>query len=267
MQDETIGKILTVTLAVCVVCAVLVSAAAVSLNGIQQKNKELDKIKNILIAGDLYEKGQDIEASYRNNVTPVMIELASGNELTEGDFKDDLNVESFDIKEMSKHPEYGKVLTTEQDAIAVKQAPKYMVVYELKSGDKLEKIVLPIFGKGLWSTLYGFMALGSDLKTIRGLTFYEHGETPGLGGEVDNPRWKEQWKGKLAFDDEWNVRISVIKGKVIPGRPEAIHQVDGLSGSTLTTRGLDTLVNYWLGDNGYGPYLSKLRAGGQHGQG
>jgi Na+-transporting NADH:ubiquinone oxidoreductase subunit C len=100
------------------------------------------------------------------------------------------------------------------------------------------------------------------MKTVRGLTFYEHGETPGLGGEVDNPRWKKSWKGKQAFDDAWNVKMTVIKGKVIPEKPEAIHQVDGLAGSTLTTRGVDNLVKYWLGANGYGPYLTKMREGG-----
>ena len=264
MPDDSIGKIVKVSLAVCVVCAVLVSAAAVSLNGIQLKNQQLDKIKNILIAGDLYQKGQDIGKTYDEKVTPVMLELETGSVLSEDQFTGDLNIRDFDINAMSKSSEYGKDISG-NDPIQVKRVPKYMVIYQVKSGEALDKIILPIFGKGLWSTLYGFVALGSDLKTIRGLTFYDHKETPGLGGEVDNPRWKEQWKGKEAFGDDWNVVISVLKGKVNAGSPQAIHQVDGLSGATLTTRGVDYLVKYWLGEDGYGPYLSKLRAGGQHG--
>jgi Na+-transporting NADH:ubiquinone oxidoreductase subunit C len=123
----------------------------------------------------------------------------------------------------------------------------------------VEKLILPIYGKGLWSTLYGFLALEKDLKTVSGITFYQHGETPGLGGEVDNPNWKGKWQGKQAFDDSGDVIIKVIKGAVIPGAPDADHQIDGLSGATLTARGVDNLVQFWLGENGYGPYLQQIR--------
>ena len=107
--------------------------------------------------------------------------------------------------------------------------------------------------------MFGFVALGSDLRTIEGFTFYEHGETPGLGGEVDNPNWKKTWQGKKAFGEDWEVKIEVIKGRVDPSSDKAKYQVDGLSGSTLTTRGVDYLVKFWLGDNGYGPFLKRLR--------
>ncbi len=133
-----------------------------------------------------------------------------------------------------------------------------MVVYIVVEEGKTSKFILPIYGRGLWSTMYGFMALDRDLKTIRGFTFYEHGETPGLGGEVDNPRWKATWEGKRAFDDEWNLKIQVIKGRVDSSSSEAIYQVDGLSGSTITTRGVNNLVRFWLGEDGYGPFLKKL---------
>ena len=77
----------------------------------------------------------------------------------------------------------------------IKRKPKYMVIYEVEEGDKIDKYIFPIYGKGLWSTMYGFIALDKDLKTIKGFTFYEHGETPGLGGEVDNPKWKNIVEG------------------------------------------------------------------------
>ena len=107
--------------------------------------------------------------------------------------------------------------------------------------------------------MYGFLALDADLRTIRGFGFYEHGETPGLGGEVDNPLWKSQWQGKLAFDEAWETRITVLKGKVNPNNPNAQFQVDGLSGATITARGVRDLLKFWLGEDGFGPFLAKMR--------
>jgi len=134
-----------------------------------------------------------------------------------------------------------------------------MVIYKVLDDGEISKLILPIYGKGLWSTMYGFIALDRDLCTIKGFTFYEHGETPGLGGEVDNPRWKKSWLGKQAFDENGNCRIHVIKGKVDMNDTNAIYKVDGLSGSTLTTRGVDQTVRFWLGDWGYKPFLDKMR--------
>ena len=112
----------------------------------------------------------------------------------------------------------------------------------------------------MWSTLYGFLALEADANTVVGLVFYEHAETPGLGGEVDNPVWKAKWVGKEVYD-EGDVAISIIKGSVDPSSSNAVHQVDGLSGATLTSRGVHNLLHFWLGDNGYKPFLTNLKNG------
>jgi Na+-transporting NADH:ubiquinone oxidoreductase subunit C len=133
------------------------------------------------------------------------------------------------------------------------------LIYERVDGDDVVLLILPIEGKGLWSTLYGFLALAPDTKTIEGLTFYEHGETPGLGGEIDNPRWKGLWKDRVAFDDEGNPEIEVIKGAAGPPDTDP-HRVDGLSGATLTGRGVTHLIQFWLSNDGYGPFLEKFRA-------
>jgi Na+-transporting NADH:ubiquinone oxidoreductase subunit C len=130
----------------------------------------------------------------------------------------------------------------------------------IKKGEHTDQVVLPIYGKGLWSTLYGFLALDANANTVRGITFYEHAETPGLGGEVENPGWKAQWNGKNVFDDQGEVALEVIKGAVPGNSPQADHQIDGLSGATITGRGVSNLVRYWLGADGFGPYLDKLRA-------
>jgi len=122
-------------------------------------------------------------------------------------------------------------------------------------------VVLPVEGKGLWSTLYGFLALDKDVNTIKGLTFYQHGETPGLGGEVDNPKWKALWPGRKAFGDDGQPKIAVIKGQAGPVAEDP-YQVDGLSGATITARGVSHLVQFWLGTHGFGPYLKQFKERG-----
>ena len=116
---------------------------------------------------------------------------------------------------------------------------------------------MPIRGYGLWGTLYGYIAIDSDLNTIRGLEFYAHKETPGLGAEVDNPKWKALWDGKSIYKDD-QVEIEVIKGKVDPSNKMATYQVDGLSGATLTSRGVTNMLVYWFGESGYKETLKKI---------
>ena len=126
-------------------------------------------------------------------------------------------------------------------------------------------IILQVWGQGLWSTMYGYLALSNDGVTIEGLTFYTHGETPGLGGEVDNPRWKALWPGRKAFDDQGEPAIEVVKGS--PGPPsEAPHKVDALSGATITSNGVQYLLNFWLSDAAYGPYLDRYQTKGDTAQ-
>lgn len=145
--------------------------------------------------------------------------------------------------------------------VKVVQTEGGMTVYQVLEDGNLDMIVLPVEGKGLWSTLYGFLALGADTTTIRGIAFYQHGETPGLGGEIENPAWTALWKGRKAFNESWEPVIKVIKGKA--GSPdEAPHQVDGISGATLTGNGVTNLVRRWIGPDGYGPYLEDIRKGG-----
>ncbi len=114
-------------------------------------------------------------------------------------------------------------------------------------------------GYGLWGTLYGYMALKGDLDTIAGLGFYSQKETPGLGGEVDNPKWKAEWRGVKLYDEQGKVAVQLVKNRAPAGSPEAAYQVDALSGATLTTRGVQHLVQFWLGEHGFGPFLDNLR--------
>jgi Na+-transporting NADH:ubiquinone oxidoreductase subunit C len=261
MSVEGNKKTIMIAFAVSLVCSVLVSVSVVSLKPFQERNKKLERIKNILAAGELLYQEGAIAKIYEERIHPALVNLETGEYIPEGSYGKELDPDSFDVKKIAEDFQYSKALLSKRDLAQIKRIPRYMVIYRVVEEGKTKKIILPIYGRGLWSTMYGFMALDSDTRTIQGFTFYEHGETPGLGGEVDNPKWKATWKGKRAFDDKWNLKIEVIKGKVDRTSSEAIYQVDGLSGSTITTRGVNNLVRFWLGEDGYGPFLKKLREG------
>jgi len=149
-------------------------------------------------------------------------------------------------------------LDAADDIAGIKRRSLYAGIYVLETNGRAEKIILPVHGYGLWSTLYGFLAVDGSGNNVQGLTFYAHQETPGLGGEVDNPSWKALWVGKKIFNANGELALNVIKGKAPAGDD---HQVDGLSGATLTSRGVGNLVQYWLGEGGFGAYLENVKRG------
>ncbi len=257
-RDSTKHTFLVATI-LCLVCSLVVSGAAVGLRQKQQANKELDKKTNILSVAGLYREGDSVDEQWEK-VTPRLIDLATGEPVD----PQMIDPESYDQRKAASDPSMSVEIPAEHPLPGIKRRGKYAEVYEIYDGGRLDQVVLPIYGKGLWSTLWGFISLDSDFNTIRGLTFYEHGETPGLGGEVDNPDWKQQWKSKIAYDDSGDVQIEVVKGAAPQGSDS---QVDGLSGATITARGVSALVQYWLGEDGFGPYLDRQRSnGGQDGQ-
>ena len=206
MQNDSIQKTIFVAVALCLVCSLFVSLFAVSLHDIRKENKRLDKVKNILIAGGLYDPSVDVQSVYENKVVPLLIELDTGQILNNEEYPDGIDVDTYDLKKMASDPTFGRSVDSAKDIANIRNRPKYIFVYKVMENDKLQRIILPIYGYGLWSTLYGFVSLGNDLQSIQGITFYEHGETPGLGGEVDNAKWKGLWPGKQAFDDDGQCR-------------------------------------------------------------
>ncbi|MGR9115668.1 MAG: Na(+)-translocating NADH-quinone reductase subunit C [Gammaproteobacteria bacterium] len=259
MLNADIKKSVKVVLGVCLICSFFVSTAAIMLQSIQKQNQRMDRVTNILNVADLLGRNADIEQTFRTRLTPVMIDLASGTRIDQDRFDDVLNIENFDIKTLAADSVYGEAIPPKDDLAKIKRRPRFMAVYLVKTKNHYDKLILPVYGKGLWSTLYGFLALNKNLDRIAGITFYEHGETPGLGGEIDNPQWQRSWQGKQAFDSQGDVIIEVVRGEVDAKSPNANHQIDGLSGATLTSRGVNNLVKYWLGEHGYGPLLARLR--------
>jgi Na+-transporting NADH:ubiquinone oxidoreductase subunit C len=265
VKRDTVVGTFTVAALLCVVCSLLVSGAAVGLRPLQTRNRALEKKRNILEAAGI-ESGRDaaaVDEAFRRIETRI-VDLETGQEVG----PETINPATYDPVAAARDPELSIAISEDKDLASIKRREKYSLVHLVKSdAGEIEQFVLPVRGLGLWGTLYGFVAIDSDLRTIRGLTFYEHGETPGLGGEVDNPSWKEKWKGKLLFDDGGDIRIQVSKGTVEPGSPQATYQVDGLSGATITSRGVTNLLHYWFGDHGFGPYLSELRGHEETGHG
>lgn len=266
MSNDSLKNIIGVALGVCLVCSILVSTAAVALKPRQVANQTLEKRKNVLIAGDLMKKGEkvDVEKIFSGQIQPVLIQLETGERLPDDKMTGELAPEKFDVKKISKDPDTSRKVPEEQQKAGIKRVPINMMIYFVKEGNGYKKIIFPVHGSGLWSVMYGFLALDKDLKTVSGFTIYEHGETPGLGGEVENPRWQASWKGKIAFDDEGNFKLNVLtKGQASPGSND---QIDALSGATLTSQGMRGLIDFWFGPEGYAPFLEKLRIqrGGQN---
>ena len=245
-------KTIVVAFLLCLVCSVLVSVSAVVLKPLQVVNKAIDIKKNILGVTGLLAPGSDVNVLFEQ-FEIKLVDLATGE-------YSDIDPATYDQQKASTDPAQSSVLSRDQDIANIGRRVKLAKIYLLKENDALVQVVLPVHGYGLWSTLYGFVSLEADYNTIRGLQFYAHAETPGLGGEVDNPKWRKQWQGKKAFNDAGELKIEVIRGHVNAGTADAEHKIDGLSGATLTSRGVSNLVNFWLSENGFGVYLTKMRA-------
>ena len=262
-NPNTTANTILVAVVLCVVCSVVVSTAAVGLRPRIAKNKELKLQKNVLIAASRWEDGFT-EAQIQEQfgaIERVLVNLPgrSDDAPEPGTLNTTLGDE-YDARKASTDPNLAVEIPAKDDIAKIKRREPVAPVYLVK-GDSgsVEQYIFPVNGKGLWSTLYAFVALDADLNTIRGITFYDQKETPGLGGEVENKKWQSQWDGKLAFNDQNEPVIRVIKGTVTPGSPGEEHQIDGLSGATITSVGVENLINYWLGNDAFGPYIEKQR--------
>ena len=249
-MDFSNGYILAFAGALCLVCSLAVSSLSVSLNERQETNKLLDQRMNVLKVAGIIDTSTKLTLEevdvYFEQIEELVVDRATG-QIVEG-----VDPTTVDPQVAAKDPE----LSSEAPAglakrTQVRRLPDQLKVYRVDV-EGSECWVMPIWGNGLWSTLYGYLALSPDAETIVGITYYEHGETPGLGGEVDNPSWKAQWPGKQAYDADGNPRVTVVKAGTVVDKS---YQVDGLSGATITGNGVAAMVELWLGDAGYGTFL------------
>ena len=253
-MNDSILKTLTVSFTVCLFCSLVVSFAAVSLRDAQNLNKLNDQRIKILKTAAIYDPAESIESQF-TRLTPKFVDFSNGLLLDEFE---GLDLVTYDPVYFSKQAGFSSPIPPKLDIAVVKNKENIGKIYLLKDEEsQLEKIILPIRGYGLWGTLYGYIAIDKDLNTISGLEFYEHKETPGLGAEVDNPKWKALWDGKKIYKDG-EIEIAVIKGKVDQTNKMADYQVDGLSGATLTSRGVTNMLAFWFSESGYRETLNKI---------
>ena len=258
-DKDGLKNVFLVALGVCLVCSVVVSGIAVALKPQQQLNKELDQKQNILRAAGML-PGDSVVAADGRGVDELFSEFeVRVVDLATGEFVDDVDASTFDPVKSAKDPAVSISLSAEQDIATLRRRENASLVYIKRVEGEIDKLVLPVRGYGLWGTLFGYLALDRDLQTISGLGFYQHKETPGLGGEVDNPRWKAQWVGVQLFEgDKPNVQL--VKTRSPADGANASYEVDALSGATFTSRGVQNLVNFWTGDLGFGPFIARLKA-------
>lgn len=268
LSNDSFEKTVAVATALCLVGAVLVSGSAVILKPLQVSNKALDEKRNILDVVGMLDKDTNVERAFSQFEAKIV-------DLETGDYVSSIDPESYNQRKAKKDPAMSVEIPASKDIAKIGRKPKYAKVYLVKEGEKVKAVILPVSGYGLWSTMYGFMALEADGQTVIGLNLFDQAETPGLGGEVVNPKWKALWKGKKLYKvgseegKEFHAKshtevgdpaLSLVKGSVDPSRPGAEHQVDGLAGATLTSTGVNNLVRYWMGHEGFSPYLAKFRA-------
>lgn len=263
-KSETIGRIFLVAIVLCVVSALFVAGSVVLLRPAQAANKLLDTQRNILVAAGLYGDNVDVRQVFEQRISISLVDLRTGDLVKNPAAVGIADVSTYDQRAATKDPARSEAILPGKDMAKIKRKPYYAKVYLIRGdGGALDKVVLPVSGYGLWSTMYGYLVLGSDLNTVAGITFTDHGETPGLGGEIDNPKWQAQWPGKKIYDEQGNVVAHLKKGGIDKHDPaDKAHNVDGLAGATITSDGVNHLVQYWLGNEGFGPFLKKLQAQG-----
>ncbi len=251
MPNDRPAKIVGVAVVLCLLCSIIVSAAAIGLKPRQEANKKLEIQRNILQVAGLMRPGADINELFKQ-IEPRIVDLRNG------EFTDAVDPATYDQRAAARDPAQSEALTKDEDLAGIGRKAHYATVYLVKDdAGQVSSVILPVHGYGLWSTLYGYLAVKPDGREVVGLQFYEHAETPGLGGEVDNTRWRRLWQGKLLYDPEGDLRVEVAKGAASTG-PDGVYQVDGLAGATLTSRGVSNLVRYWAGQDGFGPFLKHL---------
>jgi len=195
----------------------MLSIAASALKERQDFNVEINRKLNVLKSFGVSVKDDDgkqikpevVEKYFTENISEITVDATSGQEVaSSGDTQNGLPL------------------------------------YVWKENGEISKYAFPISGKGLWSTIYGYLALEHDLETIAGITFYKHGETPGLGAEVEADWFQTNFKGKKVSSDGQRIKFEIVKGKVADKYPNGNdHAVDGISGATITGNGVMRFMN------------------------
>jgi len=257
MNNDSPVKAFLVVLLTAVVCSSLVSASVVVLRPIQMNNKMVERSRNIVKLTGLVEGAQvpDDEKMlelYRSMDVRIL-------DIDQADFNDELDPLVFDQRRAANSPDLGVAIPPDQDQASLGRRSRFATIYMVLKDGKLDRLILPVHGTGMWSTIYGYVALQADLNTIAAATFYEQNETPGLGDQIMRPEWQAQWAGRRIYDEVGDVRFAVNHGKVEPGTSTWLYEVDALTGATVTADAVTSMMQYWFGEHGYRHFLDSLR--------
>ena len=253
-MNDSVTKTLGVAFVICLVCSLVVSFAAVSLRDLQKENATNNQSIKILQAAKIYDSSVDVKTQF-NKLEMKYVDFNTGKIL---DSYENFIIEDYDQLKSTRNPNLSSALSASEDIAIIKNRENVGKFFIVRNEDSsIDKLILPIRGYGLWGTLYGYMAIEEDFNTVAGLEFYDHKETPGLGAEVDNPRWKDLWPGKKIYQNK-EVKLTVMKGKVPSDDINIDYRVDGLSGATLTSRGVTNMITYWFGESGYSKLFEEL---------
>jgi Na+-transporting NADH:ubiquinone oxidoreductase subunit C len=257
VNNESPQKALLVVFSIALVCSILVSVAAVSLRPIQIRNQLVEKSRNIVALSGLVDPGEDLSS---DEILIAVTQLDSRIiDIDTGEFEGSLDANEFDPRAAVNDPELGTAIPDEEDSANLGRRSRYEIVHLVWEGDELKRIILPIVGQGMWSTLYGFIALEADLNTIAAISFYEQAETAGLGDQITHASWQSRWQGRELFGSDGSFRFRIATGPVDDGSVAARHQVDAMTGATITGTAVTRMVSYWFGPHGYRTFLNNLK--------
>ena len=257
MSKDSPRRAILVVLLTAFVCSGLVSAAVVVLRPIQLNNQLLDRSRNIMKLTGWLPAGQVIEDD-------DMLELYKGLDLRiinidAANYEGDIDPHTFNKRQAQNDPDRSVAIPSDQDQARLGRRSRFAPVYMVWNEDRLDRVILPVRGSGMWSMLYGYIALEPDLNTIAGMTFYEQNETPGLGDQITHAHWLDQWRGRQVYDYEGNTRFRISEGTVQPGSAVAKYEVDALTGATVTANAVTSMMHYWFGPHGYQSFLQGAR--------
>lgn len=244
-------KTVVVALLVSLICAVIVSATAVTLRPLQQANLEADRLARMQRLLEAVPGMEDLlRTSGVDSFQVLLVNLATGT------VAEDIDPAEYDQRAAATDAQTAVAIPDTADVANLGQRAPYAPVYLVRRDDDLALVVLPVRGAGYQSMLYGYLALDGDLDRVAALSFYEQGETPGLGANIQDPAWEAKWPGTELVDENGEVSVAVTRG----GATEP-YQVDGISGATRTGDGVTNLIQFWLGDYGFGLFLERLSQG------
>lgn len=214
-----------------VTVAAILSVAAMTLQPLQKKNEEINKKQNILTSINIQSTAKTAEKLYGQ----FIIESYAVN--SKGKIKEGVDAFTIDMKKELAKPLVEQSLPVFESTI-----------------DNQKQYIVPVYGKGLWGPIWGYIALKNDLSTIYGAVFSHKAETPGLGAEINTKDFQEQFFGKEIFKMGEFVSVSVLKNG--NADPDSKYQVDGISGGTITSKGVNNMLQDCL--SSYEPFFKKI---------